>query len=571
MKKYYTDELNVQILLALLKAHGINQIIASPGSANSPFTASVQSDSFFKVISVVDERSAAYMACGWAHETGKPVAISCTGATASRNYASGLTEAFYRKLPVLAITSTQPVSRIGHHFAQVVDRSIIQNDVAKLSVTLPIIKDDADRWECENKVNEAILELSRHGGGPAHINLQTNSLSTYTTKDLPPARVLRRYSDGMSLPTIPDGKIAVFVGSHRRWMEEEVEALEAFCASNGAIVLCDHTSGYHGKYRVLSSLLASQIYREKDVLQPDLLINIGEISGDYPTLGIGPKEVWRVSPDGAIRDTFRKLTSVFEMEESQFFKHYSRSSGKVNDYFERCAMYLNTIRNNLPELPLSNTWVASQTANKIPEGAVVHFAILNSLRSWNLFELTNGVEAMSNVGGFGIDGCLSSLVGASFANPGRLYFSVIGDLAFFYDMNALGQRDIGANVRILIINNGKGAEFRQYRHHTSHFEDAADAFIAAAGHFGNKSPNLVKEYSKSLGFDYLCANTKEEFIDAVGVFLEPEVGQKGIVFEVFVDSKDEAKALEIIMNCEENLSVKAKLAAKGFAKKVLRK
>ncbi|MEX6209539.1 thiamine pyrophosphate-binding protein [Providencia huaxiensis] len=149
----------------MLKAHGIRYVIASPGNTNTAFIGSIQKDPFFTIYSSVDERSAAYMACGLAAETGEPVVISCTGATASRNYAPGMTEAYYRKLPVLAITSTQPVSRIGHHVAQVIDRSVISNDIANLSVNLPVIKDEEDFWDCEIKVNQAILELTRRGGG----------------------------------------------------------------------------------------------------------------------------------------------------------------------------------------------------------------------------------------------------------------------------------------------------------------------------------------------------------------------------------------------------------------------
>lgn len=61
MEKYYTDEKNAQIVIALLKKHGINQIIASPGTTNIPIVGSVQNDPFFTVFSSVDERSAAYM------------------------------------------------------------------------------------------------------------------------------------------------------------------------------------------------------------------------------------------------------------------------------------------------------------------------------------------------------------------------------------------------------------------------------------------------------------------------------------------------------------------------------
>jgi 2-succinyl-5-enolpyruvyl-6-hydroxy-3-cyclohexene-1-carboxylate synthase len=105
MTKHYTDEENAQIIIALLKAHGIRKIVASPGTTNIPITGSVQNDPYFEVYSAADERSAAYLACGLTYESGEPVVLSCTGATASRNYLPGLTEAWYRKLPVIAITS----------------------------------------------------------------------------------------------------------------------------------------------------------------------------------------------------------------------------------------------------------------------------------------------------------------------------------------------------------------------------------------------------------------------------------------------------------------------------------
>ena len=54
-KKYYTDERNVQIVIYLLKAHGIRKVIASPGNTNMTFVGSIQNDPFFEIYSVVDE------------------------------------------------------------------------------------------------------------------------------------------------------------------------------------------------------------------------------------------------------------------------------------------------------------------------------------------------------------------------------------------------------------------------------------------------------------------------------------------------------------------------------------
>jgi 2-succinyl-5-enolpyruvyl-6-hydroxy-3-cyclohexene-1-carboxylate synthase len=130
MQTHYTDEQNALILIALLKAHGIRRVVASPGSTNVCFVASIQQDPWFQIWSAPDERSAGYMACGMAAECGEPVVLSCTGATASRNYMPALTEACYRKLPVLVVTSSRRSYLIGHNIAQITDRVHLPTDIA---------------------------------------------------------------------------------------------------------------------------------------------------------------------------------------------------------------------------------------------------------------------------------------------------------------------------------------------------------------------------------------------------------------------------------------------------------
>ena len=84
-QKYYNTERGIQILISLLKQKGIRKVVASPGATNVTFVGSIQNDPFFEIYSCVDERSAAYMACGMAAESGDPIVLSCTGATSSRN------------------------------------------------------------------------------------------------------------------------------------------------------------------------------------------------------------------------------------------------------------------------------------------------------------------------------------------------------------------------------------------------------------------------------------------------------------------------------------------------------
>lgn len=569
MTALHTKEVNTQVVISLLKAHGIKKVITSPGGTNIAFVGTIQKDPYFEIYSSVDERSAAYMACGLAEESGEPVVISCTGATAARNYIPGLTEAYYRKLPVLALTSTRDISEVGHHVAQVTDRSSIQNDIVNLSVSLPIVKDNDDLWDCEIKVNKALLELTRKGGGPVHINLPTKYVLPFDSTSIPSYRVIERISTKEKLPELA-GKVAIFVGSHKRWSHSETEVIDQFCKKNNAVVFCDHTSGYNGKYRVLTSLLGAQEVMDKSEFKPDILIHIGEISGDYPTLGLSGRQVWRVNEDGQVRDTFKKLRYVFEMKESDFFSTYNDSNiqNKAKDsYFKIVTEKLSELRSNIPELPFSNAWTASILAPKMPENSVVHLGILSSLRCWNYFEVPEGVRTNSNVGGFGTDGCISSLVGASLTNKDSTYYCILGDLAFFYDINVIGNRHVGNNVRIMVINNGKGTEFRRYNAASAYFGDDADEFIAASEHFGNKSRSTVKNFCESLGFDYLSAENKNEFMEVHSRFISEQAQDKPMVLEVFTDSNDESESIRLL----NTISKDSKMSLKSGAKKIIGK
>lgn len=587
MDKYYSNDKNAQILVALLKANGIRKVVASPGTTNMALVGSCQYDPWFEVYSCVDERSAAYMACGLADESGEPVVITCTGASASRNYLPGLTEAYYRKLPVLAVTFFVGYYGIGNLVPQVIDRSVWPKDTYKYKVELPNIKDDSDFEFAELKMNTAILELRRNGGGPVHINLATIR-GDFSVKKLPHVRVIKRVTSKDSFPRLPtDAKrIAIYICSHSVFTDAQTQAIDLFCENNNAVVFCDHTSNYKGKYRMLFSLVAGQEQYISPLCCPDLLIHIGELSGDYMTYAkmMKSKQVWRVSSDGEVRDTFHKLRYIFDMEEQDFFEYYTQNPVSEfvyqDEYLKACIEEYARLYNKIPELPFSNDWIAKSVAPRMPDNCIFHLGVSNTMRSWTFFDVPRSVTTSANVGCRGIDGVLSTVLGASLVNPSKLHFCVLGDLTFFYDMNSLGNRHVSKNLRILLINNGRGTEFRLHMHPGQKLMgDDADEFVAAAGHFGDKSPELVKSYAKALGFEYLCAENKEGFSSKIERFLTPKLTDKPMVFEVFTHTQDESDALEMLVGLEISSGMKTKLAVKNilgdsgikFAKKVLRK
>lgn len=565
----YTNDRTTQILISILKSYKINKIIASPGTTNMFFVGSIQDDDFFQIYSAPDERSAAYMACGLSAESGEPVVVTCTGATASRNYMPGLTEAYYRKLPILSITGTEGDMYIGNLKPQVIDRTCPPNDVVKHSVSISRIVDKKQEWPVRLAINKAISELFRDGGGPVNITLQTGS-APFKTSDLPSCKVIRRiFNDFEQTPQIPDGRVAIFCSSHKPFTSDEEFLIDDFCRCYNAVVFCDHTSSYNGEFRIDSAILACQDNKRVDLLSPDLLIHIGEVSGEYYTQNsLCPREVWRVSPDGEMRDLFKSLTFVFEMGESIFFKHYSSNSSSNSNYYKECKFARNELTSKIPDLPFGSIWIAQQLHNKMPSGSSIHFGILNSLRSWNFFTVDKSITTSCNVGGFGIDGPISTCLGASLANPNKLYYLVVGDLAFFYDMNSLGNRHLNNNIRILLINNGHGTEFSNYDHPASQFGENVDRFIAAGGHYGRKSNYLVKHYAEDLGFSYLFASTKEEFLQTYKTFISTEVIDKPILFEVFTNAEDESNALFKVRNMNQSGTTLLK-KAKNIVKRIV--
>lgn len=558
----YTSERNNQIVIELLKYHRIKKIVISPGATNVSLVASIQNDNYFELYSSVDERSAAYFACGLSEESGEPVALSCTGATASRNYFPGLTEAYYRKLPILAITSTMPIDRIGHNIPQVIDRTNVTNDVAKESYYIPMIDNPEDEWNCIVKVNEAILELTHNGNGPVHMNVETRQGGTFDVKSIDYVRPIDRLTVKSTFPDIKHNRIVVFVGAHSKWKPELMEKVNRFCEQYNAVVIGDHTSNYKGPYSVPSSLITNQRKKKEQFRDLDLMIHLGNISGAY--LGVSPKEVWRVNPDGKICDTYKTLRYIFEMDEEEFFSHYVKNNSvEDTSYFQEWEKEYHSLYSSIEDIPFSNVWIANKISKELPENAILHLGILNSLRSWNYFKIPDSVLTYCNTGGFGIDGIMSSALGASLATD-KMVYCVLGDLAFFYDMNSIGNRSLKNNLRILVINNGHGQEFRTYGHRAAQFGEDTDKYIAAAGHYGNKSKNLIKHYAEDLGFKYLSADSKESFNDVYKDFITSEDIGMPIIFEVFIDNDDETEATRVITG----LNGEAGSGAKQLAKQV---
>lgn len=553
----YTAQRNIQILVSLLKQYGIRDVVLSPGSRNMGFVHSVEDDRFFRCYSVVDERSAAYVAIGISLETNAPVAISCTSSQATRNYIPGMTEAYYRATPLVVINADYKFSAIGQGLMQTVEQMDLPADTRKKSVRLPVVGDEAGAAYVARLVNEALLEVNHHGTGPVHIDIETVEHWPGGVETLPEARKIDRYVHGDQLPPLGHRKVLVVVGEHAPFSDEQQQALDAFSLAHNCVVYTNHLSNYRGPRSIHANLFLEGMdgpnFRD---IAPDVLITVGQQHGDYALEGklvAAHYEHWRVNLDGKIQDPYGKLSKVFELSDAEFFATYAaRTSEVIPPAFYRTWQH-KLLARQVPDLPLSHAFVAQTLAPLLPSGAAVHFGILSSLRNWNYFDIPADVECYSNVAAFGIDGCVSTFIGHTIATDKKT-FLIVGDLALFYDMNVLGNKHIKKNARIVLVNNAGGGEFQLYTNAASKFGESSNRHIAAAGHFGS-----AQAWVESMGWSYIPVRSKADLVDNAEKLVYDS--DRPVLMEVFTTMRDDSDAVKMLVAANASMSLKGKLVA----------
>lgn len=523
----------------LLKENGIKDLVISPGGTNIPIIKAVQDDNFFNCYSVVDERSAAYVAIGIYLQKKHPVALICTSAQATRNYIPGLTEAFYKRVPLLAVTMEKHPRFKYQEYMQAPDQTSLPQDSVKRSFELPFVSDINDYYHSLRLVNEAILELDRNGRGPVQLCIPWLDFSLADVKK--EIKAVRRFDvKDIENEELTGRKILLLIGEHIPFTDREKRAINKFCDVTDSIVYTNHLSNFHNDYTVEANLLLlTSTVEEIEKIRPDIIISVGGQTGDYPfylifsSTELSMIEHWRICDDGRVIDTYDKLTRIYQGDFVDFFS--LAKGGETEHGLYECWNRMIREKTADVSVPFSSMSIAQQLHDKLPCNSIVQFSILNSLRVWNFFRIDSSIECYSNVGAFGIDGGMSTLIGQSIASN-KKSFMIIGDLAFLYDMNCLSLRNIKNNVRILLINNNGGVEFKLYTGKSEYL----DRYIAAANYRG-----AAKGWAESCGFKYLSAKSMDEFENVIEEFVGES--DKPLLLEAFVSDVDESVAyLEVI-------------------------
>lgn len=539
----YSEKRNVLQLLALLKAHSISRFVVSPGSRHIPIVISMESDSFFKLYSVVDERSASFFAIGLIQRFKEPVGVICTSGTASANYSSAINESLYQELPLLILTTDRAESLRDQHEDQMIRQSTMFVPITKMVANLPLVSNENDAWYNNRLINEALLELTHHGNGPVQINIPIpEHIDKFDTEVLPIERKITRYdlsnSNWEKIAEYLSGKkILIVCGEGYTLTEEQRLSIDVFCKKFNAIVLCDKMSNCHISNSIENAFPVLQALNRADIseLAPNIIISIRanfsfnpEFKGFVKRIKSKalPIENWFIHPSGRIVDPYQGLlTNVYEMDEFLFFHSLSQTQYHIieeKDYVDTWKIIASAI--DEPNVPYGHIQAVGKFLKKIPNNSILQLSNSNSVRMAQLFHIDPSIEVHCNRGTDGIDGCMSTSVGYA-SGTNKIVFLMIGDLTFFYDMNALWNRHLGKNIRIFLDNNGGGAIMHMPKRPAFAAEHLPN-FISA------QHNTSAKAWAEDRGLIYLSVHSNEELDNAITIFTD--INTEGpILLEVF--------------------------------------
>ena len=574
----YSNLKNVQYLISMLKEKKIKNIVISAGNSHNAIVRSIENDPFFKTYNIVDERSASFFALGLIQELNEPVAISCTSGTAATNYLTGVTEASRRHLPLIVITGDKNPYYLAQQTDQMIDQINLFKTVVKHVVSLPMIKDKKDDWYCRRLLNEAFLELNHHGTGPVQINVPIEegmlAIDNYfTTQTLPNINTITRIELSNKecvwkekFESLKGKQVLIIYGQDDHISNEKIGLIEKIAKNYNCVIGVDKLSNIHCKGTLEISrvtLLKKQSVDFKSII-PDVIITVaGNVAWEGKfSLGRYNSSFkhWIINGDGKVQDPYKNLDCIFECSTEYFLEQMAKYEiDKSNTYYD--FLKTETDKFKMPKFEYSNLYATEKLMNNIPKNSILNLGNSTTIRIAQYFDLDNSIEVYCNRGVNGIDGCMSTFVGQS-AVTDKLSFLIIGDLTFFYDMNALWNRYTTKNIRIMLVNNSGASLF--------HFNQGLKKYPTLNENVAAEHTTSAKGWAESRNFKYLSSTNKKEFDKSLKEFLN-EKSEKPILFEVFTNKEEDAKLQHEFFEYNMNNADKLKQGAKNIIKNLMAK
>ena len=552
-----------QLVTGLCRTHHISDVVISPGSRNAPLIIGFVNQTEFETFSVVDERSAAFMALGMAQQSGKPVALVCTSGSALLNYYPAVAEAFYSKIPLVILSADRPKRLIDVGDGQTIRQENVFENHILFSANLEEMSTGSSKDSFEKNaalIQEALL-ISEEQKGPVHINVPFDEplyeLAEGFTIKVPEAEEPVKDSLLDEIPLEVDelqkyadiwnscSKKMVLLGSS--FPDEMIQTqLEHLVKDPSVLVLTETTSNvYHHKFvNSIDKLIIPLSEEELHDLQPEILLSFGGMVVSKKIKQflrkIPPKYHWHADRFNA-PDTYHCLKHHFAVSPQLFFSQFFfltriKESGYQKKWLSVKEIRLQKHKLFLDSAVFSDLKVFEIVLKNIPEGSQLQLSNSSVIRYSQLFDIEPSLQVFCNRGTSGIDGSTSTAVGASLRS-GKRTVLITGDISFLYDSNALWNNYIRKDFRIILINNSGGGIFRFI---------PGPKKSTALNYFETPHHLNAKPLCALYGMDYRSALNEEQLKEELGCFFDRT--HKPVLLEIFTPSGENDLILKKYFN-----------------------
>ena len=538
----YSNKQNVNQLTALLVAHGIRHAVVCPGSRNAPIVHNFSVCSDITCHPVTDERSAGFYALGMAQALHEPVVVCVTSGTALLNVAPAVAEAWYQHQPLVVVSADRPQAWIGQLDGQTLPQPAALGCFVSRAVSLP----EDDLWYCNRLINEALLAAVADDARPVHINVPiTEPLFTFDLPQLPAVRQIIRTSPICDYECLHFELLEGLVAAQRPIIVFGQTNPHEF-EGNGVDHLFSHVIVLHEALSAFPSVSHfDEVLCAGGMELPDFIVYVGgTIVSKRLRHFLRRAEgavTWRISTSGDVEDTFQNLRGIVVGDPELVLQSlsYKLSRRKFNGVAYR-RQWLHALahaaRHAADYLPAYSQMAAvryfeQQFSVCNERQPVVHYANSTAVRLANIYARHH---VWCNRGVNGIEGSLSTAAGFSVVTD-ECVFCVIGDLSFFYDQNALWNQNLRGNLRILLLNNGKGGIFNMLNGLEQ--SPARDCYVAAT------HETTAEGICRQNGVYYHQATTMEEMQQGIDLLLAEDFSRP-MLLEVFTNADEDERVLK---------------------------
>ncbi|MCH5220976.1 MAG: 2-succinyl-5-enolpyruvyl-6-hydroxy-3-cyclohexene-1-carboxylic-acid synthase [Muribaculaceae bacterium] len=492
------DKPTAHLLCNLLAEYGVRNVVISPGSRCAPLTVALYRSNKYKLTPIIDERSAAFVALGMALRSDAPVAIVCTSGSAVLNYAPALAEAYYRRVPLIAISADRPYNLIDQRDGQTIRQADVLNNIVRTSIDIRDENSESYLNYANRKINEALTEAIGNIPGPVHINMQFNA-------PLTPINDIQTVDFGHKINKIghcvvpnlsqtiglipPTAKILVVAGT----MHPSDKLKKILEVNNNKWLLFAEIQSN------LSALPQEIIINYIAENTPDIVISIGGdlVSASLKSLLRSLRKIRHISVgcDDNFVDTFGALTDIVNCRPEIFFE-------ELGSYLKSNPTWSRLIGNTSVACDHEVTDNLFSRLSKAFPDADFHFSNGMAIRYAQKMRGLKRVDC--NRGVSGIEGSTSTAIGAALVADNTTVL-VTGDMSAAYDVAALAIHEIPPAFKMVVLDNNGGGIFRVIQ--TTKNLPERERFFAMPPRFP------LKELAKAYGFTYFETSFENPDID----------------------------------------------------------